>query len=147
MFTSCIHPSSRLTFLLSIYPSSQHEQLSRLQIQPIKSLSPHLSLSLSVKSPPLSFGRVCLSVCLLPPTPSHPLSLPLSRTACPYFCSFVISPSPCLTTSAYCLFLSSGLFVSMILLTRSMVQGMRSAAMNFARSLRGEMMGVSFSRV
>ena len=65
----------------------------------------------------------------------HPLSLPLNRTACPYFCSFVISPSPCLTTSAYCLFLSSGLFVSIILLTRSMVQGMRSAAMNFARSL------------
>ena len=66
---------------------------------------------------------------------AHPLSLPLNLTACPYFCSFVISPSPCLTTSAYCLFLSSGRFVSMILLTRSMVQGMRSAAMNFARSL------------
>ena len=67
---------------------------------------------------------------------AQPLSLPLNRTACPYFCSFVISPSPCFTTSAYCLFLSSGRFVSMILLTRSMVQGMRSAAMNFARSLR-----------
>ena len=75
----------------------------------------------------------------------HPLSLPLSRTACPYFCSFVISPSPCLTTSAYCLFLSSGRFVSMILLTRSMVQGMRSAAMNFARSLRMRMMGLAMS--
>lgn len=72
--------------------------------------------------------------CWLPPA-HHPLSLPLNLTACPYFCSFVISPSPCLTTSAYCLFLSSGLLVSMILLTRSMVQGMRSAAMNFAKSL------------
>lgn len=140
-----IHPSSRLTFLLSIYPSSQHKPLSRLQIQPIISLS---SLSLSLcKISPIVIWSICLSVCLLHPTPSHPLSLPLSRTACPYFCSFVISPSPCLTTSAYCLFLSSGLFVSMILLTRSMVQGMRSAAMNFARSLRKEMMGVSFSRV
>ena len=67
--------------------------------------------------------------------PSHPLSLPLNLTACPYFCNLVMSPSPCLTTSAYCLFLSSGRFVSMILLTRSMVQGMRSAAMNLARSL------------
>ena len=79
-----------------------------------------LSLHLSIRSPPSA---------------PHPLSLPLNRTACPYFCSFVISPSPCLTTSAYCLFLSSGLFVSIILLTRSMVQGMRSAAMNLARSL------------
>ncbi len=69
---------------------------------------------------------------------SQPLSLPLNRTACPYFCSFVINPSPCLTTSVYCLFLSSGRFVSMIPLTRSMVQGMRSAAMNFARSLGKE---------
>ena len=65
----------------------------------------------------------------------QPLSLPLNRTACPYFCSFVINASPCLTTSLYCLFLSSGRFVSIIPLTRSMVQGMRSAAMNFARSL------------
>ncbi len=65
----------------------------------------------------------------------HPRSLPLSRTTCPYFCSLVISASPCLTTSVYCLFLSSGRLVSMMLLTRSMVQGMRSAAINLARSL------------
>jgi hypothetical protein len=63
------------------------------------------------------------------------LSLPRNLTACPYFCSFVISWSPCLTTSVYCLFLSSGRFVSIMLLTRSMVQGIRSAAINFARSL------------
>lgn len=46
-----------------------------------------------------------------------------------------MSWSPCFSTSAYCLFLSSGLFVSMMPLTRSMVQGIRSAAMNLARSL------------
>lgn len=66
---------------------------------------------------------------------AHPRSLPLSRTAWPYFCSLVINASPCLTTSVYCLFLSSGRLVSIMLLTRSMVQGMRSAAMNLARSL------------
>lgn len=76
----------------------------------------------------------------------QPLSLPLNLTAWPYFCSLVMSPSPCLTTSAYCLFLSSGRFVSMILLTRSMVQGMRSAAMNFARSLCVTRMGLVRSR-
>jgi hypothetical protein len=64
-------------------------------------------------------------------------SLPLNLTAWPYFWSLVISWSPCLTTSLYCLFLSSGLLVSMIPfpVTRSMVQGILSAAMNFARSL------------
>ena len=67
---------------------------------------------------------------------SYALSLPRNRTACPYFCNFVIKLSPCLTTSAYCLFLSSGRFVSMIPLTRSIVQGIRSAAMNLARSLQ-----------
>lgn len=67
---------------------------------------------------------------------SYALSLPLNLTACPYFCSFVINASPCLTTSAYCLFLSSGRFVSMTPLTRSIVHGMRSAAMNLARSLQ-----------
>ncbi len=63
------------------------------------------------------------------------LSLPRNLTAWPYFCNLVIKPSPCLTTSVYCLFLSSGRFVSMILFTRSMVQGIRSAAMNLERSL------------
>ena len=82
-----------------------------------------ISLYLQRKAPPFT-GRL------------HPLSLPLSLTACPYFCSFVIRASPCLTTSAYCLFLSSGLFVSMIPFTRSIMHGMRSAAMNLARSLR-----------
>ena len=67
---------------------------------------------------------------------SYALSLPFNLTACPYFCSFVINASPCLTTSVYCLFLSSGRFVSMIPLTRSIVHGMRSAAMNLARSLQ-----------
>lgn len=62
-------------------------------------------------------------------------SLPLNLTACPYFCSFVISWSPCLTMSWYCLFLSSGRFVSMTSLTRSIVQGTLFPAMNFARSL------------
>lgn len=66
---------------------------------------------------------------------NYPLSLPRNRTACPYFCNLVIKLSPCLTTSAYCLFLSSGRFVSMIPLTRSIVHGIRSAAMNLARSL------------
>ena len=70
------------------------------------------------------------------PTTTHPLSLPRSLTACPYFCSLVMSASPCLTTSAYCLFLSSGRFVSMMPFTRSIVHGIRSAAMNFARSLQ-----------
>ena len=48
-----------------------------------------------------------------------------------------MSWSPWRTTSWYCLFLSSGRFVSMtpLPLTRSMVQGMRPAAMNLARSL------------
>lgn len=67
--------------------------------------------------------------------PAQPRSLPRSLTVCPYFCSFVISWSPCLTTSLYCLFLSSGLFVSITPRTRSTVQGTRSAAMNFERSL------------
>jgi len=31
----------------------------------------------------------------------QPLSLPLSLTTCPYFCSLVMSWSPCLTTSLY----------------------------------------------
>lgn len=66
---------------------------------------------------------------------NHPRSLPLSLTACPYFWSFVINWSPCFTTSAYCLFLSSGRFVSMMPLTRSIVQGIRFAAMNLAKSL------------
>lgn len=68
--------------------------------------------------------------------PIYPLSLPRRRTACPYFCSFVIKVSPCFTTSAYCLFLSSGRLVSMITLTRSIVHGIRSPAMNLARSLQ-----------
>lgn len=65
-------------------------------------------------------------------------SLPLKRTACPYFCSLVMSWSPWRTTSWYCLFLSSGRLVSMTPwpATRSMVQGMRPAAMNLARSLK-----------
>lgn len=69
--------------------------------------------------------------------PLHALSLPRNLTACPYFCSFVINWSPCLTTSWYCLFLSSGLLVSItpLPLTRSIVQGIRPAAMNRARSL------------
>lgn len=62
-------------------------------------------------------------------------SLPRNRTVWPYFCSLVIKASPCLTTSAYCLFLSSGRLVSMIPLTRSIVHEMRSLAMNLARSL------------
>ena len=89
----------------------------------------------ATSTPHISYPHILPLNGLLSSTP-HPLSLPLNLTACPYFCSFVISPSPCLTTSAYCLFLSSGLLVSIILLTRSMVQGMRSAAMNLARSLR-----------
>ena len=50
----------------------------------------------------------------------------------------MISWSPWRTTSWYCLFLSSGRFVSMTPLpeTRSIVQGIRPAAMNLARSLR-----------
>ena len=70
------------------------------------------------------------------PITTHPLSLPRSLTACPYFCSLVMSASPCLTTSVYCLFLSSGRFVSMMPFTRSIVHGIRSAAINLARSLR-----------
>jgi hypothetical protein len=69
--------------------------------------------------------------------PYYALSLPRRRTAWPYFWSLVMSWSPCRTTSWYCLFLSSGRLVSMTPLpeTRSMVQGMRPAAMNLARSL------------
>lgn len=67
---------------------------------------------------------------------AQPLSLPRSLTAWPYFCNFVISASPCFTTSVYCRFLSSGRLVSMMEFTRSMVHGIRSAAMNLARSLR-----------
>lgn len=78
---------------------------------------------------------LCSQAALIHRMLAYPRSLPLSRTACPYFCSFVISASPCLTTSVYCLFLSSGRLVSMMLLTRSIVQGMRSAAMKLARSL------------
>ena len=62
-------------------------------------------------------------------------SLPLILTFCPYFCSFVISWSPCLTTSLYCLFLSSERFVSITPFTRSTVQDIRSPAMKFLRSL------------
>lgn len=71
-------------------------------------------------------------------TPSlYARSLPLNLTAWPYFWSLVISWSPCFTTSLYCLFLSSGLLVSMIPfpVTRSIVHGILSAAINFARSL------------
>lgn len=75
------------------------------------------------------------------------LSLPRNLTAWPYFCNLVIKPSPCLTTSVYCLFLSSGRFVSMILFTRSMVQGIRSAAMNLERSLLCVNIHVSVYRI
>src|SRR5690625_1454837 len=74
----------------------------------------------------------------------QPLSLPLSLTAWPYFCSLVISASPCLTTSAYCLFLSSGRLVSMIPLTRSMVHGIRSPAINLAKSLGSEKVKLAY---
>lgn len=77
-------------------------------------------------------GHASLPHCLRLP---QPRSLPLNLTACPYFCSFVIRASPCFTTSVYCLFLSSGRLVSMMPLTRSMVHGMRSAAMKRAKSL------------
>lgn len=48
----------------------------------------------------------------------------------------MINASPCFTTSEYCLFLSSGRLVSMMPLTRSMVQAMRLLEMNLARSLK-----------
>lgn len=82
---------------------------------------------------PLFRSRVygCALMCL------YALSLPRSLTAWPYFCNLVISWSPWRTTSWYCLFLSSGRFVSMTPLpdTRSMVHGMRPPATNLARSL------------
>lgn len=82
------------------------------------------------------------------PLPAYARSLPRNRTAWPYFCSLVMSWSPWRTTSWYCLFLSSGRFVSMMPLpaTRSMVQGMRPAAMNLARSLQAKQVS-KFRRV
>lgn len=50
----------------------------------------------------------------------------------------MIRESPCLTTSEYCLFLSSGRLVSMIPFTRSIVHEMRLLEMNFAKSLQRE---------
>lgn len=54
------------------------------------------------------------ALCSHPSLSTQARSLPLSLTAWPYFCSLVIKASPCFTTSAYCLFLSSGRVVSIV---------------------------------